>query len=282
MADVVLHGISSNSPPGVYVQLDFAQGAATQPTQTYTAVILANCTAGSIGANATAGTVFGPQTLVSLQTTQNAINLFGAGSPAMLMYSAFIAQNKSNPVSVAPVALAGGGTAASQAIAITAAGGSSQSVGVISYSVDGKAPVQTVYGATDSATTIAANMAANINGQVNLPVTASAMTGTLTVTAKTVGLRGNFLRGFAQVNSGSGVTSSVSDPAFFTSGAGSDAAGYTSVLNALAASGVRYYYLIPEAGWDSVDGYANGIITLLQEQVDSLAQPAVGLRERVV
>ena len=282
MGDVNLNGISATSAPGVFAQLDFAQGPASQATDVYSAIILANCSAGSIGASAAAGTVYGPQTLASLQTQQDAINLFGAGSPAMLMFSAFIAQNKSNPLFVAPVGQAGGGTAGSLAVVVTAVGGSSQSVGVLQFQVDGKPPVQVVFQATDSATTIAANLAGAINGQVNLPVTASAVTGTLTVTAKTVGARTNWLRGFANVVSGSGVSVTNGAPAFFSGGAGSDAANYTTVLNALAVSGTRYYYIIPEAGWDSVDGYANGIPEILQAQVDSLAQPAVGLRERVV
>ena len=281
MADVVLQGVPATAPPGVYVQLDFAQGVTGQPTQVYSALILANCTSQGSQASCTPGTVFGPSTLITCQTAQDAINLFGAGSPAHLMFVAFKAKNTNSPLFVAPVAAATG-TQASQALTITAAGGSSQTTGVVQYSVDGKIPAQAVFAATDVAGTIATNLAAAINGNINLPVTAAAVGAVVTVTAKVAGARGNNLRGFGQVVSGSGVTVSVVSPTNFTSGAGSDAAGYTNTLAALASNSQRYYYYIPEAGGDNIDGYVNGIAAEVQSQIDSMALPAIGIRQRAV
>lgn len=285
MADVVLQGVPSTAPPGVYVQLDFAQGQAGAPTQVYSAIILANMTSqGSAFSSFTPGQVFGPNTLVACQTVQDAVNLFGAGSGCALMYAAFKAKNQNTPLFVAPVAAASG-TSASQTVTITVSAG--QTSGVIQYRVDGKNPAQAVFAATDSANTIATNLAAAINGNINLPVTAVASTNTVVVTAKVNGARGNWLRGFAQVISGSGVSVSPSSPAFFTSGAGSDATGYTNTLNALATNSQRYYYYVVEAGFDSIDGYntgltGNGIPAEVQSQIDTLALPAVGLRQRAI
>lgn len=281
MADVVLQGVPATAPPGVYVQLDFAQGATGLPTQVYSALILANCTSQGSQASCTPGTVFGPATLIPCQTVQDAVNLFGAGSPAHLMFAAFKILNPSTPLNVAPVAAATG-TAATQSVTITATGASPQTTGVVQYQVDGKVPAQAVFAATDNATTIAANLAAAINGNTGLPVTATSSAGVLTVTAKVVGARGNNLRGFAGVVSGSGVTVSVVSPANFTSGAGSDATGYTNTLNAIALNGQRYYYVIPEAGGDNIDGYTNGIAAEVQSFIDSQALPAIGLRQRAV
>jgi phage tail sheath gpL-like len=285
MADIVLQGVPSTAPPGVYVQLNFAQGASGAPTQIYSVLFLANFTSqGSVASSFTPGQVFGPTTLVPCQTVQDAINLFGAGSGAHLMLAAFRAKNVTTPVFVAPVQPATG-VAASQVVTIVAngtGGNPAQTVGVVSYRVDGKSPAQAVFQATDTATTIATNLAAAINGNVNLPVTAASAAGVLTVTAKVVGARGNDLRGFAQVVSGSGVTVSVTSPAFFTSGAGSDAAGYTATLAALASNGQRYYYYVCEAGLDNTDGYVNGIPALVQSQIDSMALPDIGLRQRAL
>lgn len=282
VADVVLQGVSAISPPGVYVQLDFAQGETGAPTQIYSAIILANMTSqGSAFAGFSAGQVFGPDTLVPCQSVQDALNLFGPGSPCALMVSAFRSKNKSTPLYVAPVAAATG-TAATQTITITAAGGSSQSSGVVQYSVDGKSPAQAVFAATDSASTVATNLAAAINGNILLPVTAAPSSGSVVVTAKVVGGRGNNLRGFAQVVSGSGVSVSIASPANFTSGAGSDAIGYTDTLNALATNGQRYSRYLPEAGCDNIDGYTNGIAAEVQSQIDQLALPAVGLRQTAI
>lgn len=280
VGDINVLGVSQNSPPGVFTQLDFATGAASAPISQYSVLLYANPLSGTPAASAAAGTVYGPDTLTTMQTTTDIINLAGAGSPAHLMVAAFLQNNKTTPLYYAPVRQASGGTPSELSISLST--GSGQSVGVVRFRVDGKPPVDTVFAATDSPSTIASNMAANINGQINLPVVAVGSGATLVVSSKTVGGRTNWLRGFAQVISGSGVSVSVASPTFFSGGAGSDAANYMDVLNVVASNGVRYYYNVPEAGWDSQDGYSDGIINLLQDQVDSLALPAVGLRERVI
>src|SRR5580692_5577640 len=150
MADVVLQGVSQNSPPGVYVQLNFAQGAASAPVEVYSAIILANPVAGTPAASTAAGTVYGPTTVVSMQTQADINSLAGNGSPAALMVAAFLAQNKSSPLFYAPVQQASG-TSGSLAITVSVSAG--QSVGVVRFRVDGKPPVDTVFAATDSAST---------------------------------------------------------------------------------------------------------------------------------
>lgn len=282
MSDINVQGVTSLNAPGVYVELDFGDGISGAPTQSYNALILGNMTSqGSAFAGFVPGQVFGPGTLVPLQTSQNANDLFGPGSGPALMFAAFRSRNKTSPLSVAPVAPATG-TAASQAITVTAAGGSNQTTGVIQYQVDGKNPAQAVFSSTDTATTIASNLAAAINSNISLPVIATSSAAVLTVTAKVVGGRGNDLRGFGSVISGSGVTVSINSPSFFTSGAGSDASGYTATLNALSMNNQRYYYVVPEAGADFVDGYTNGICAEIKSYIDTQAQAGVGLRQRAV
>src|SRR5260221_4713 len=156
-------------------------------------------------------------------------------------------------------------------------GGPATQSGVIRCNVVGDTPVDTGFLNGDSATTVAANMAININSQTYLPVTASANTGTLTLTAKVKGARGNWIRASARTLSGSGITSSVQRQTYFTNGAGADS--YTNTLNYLATNGIRYYYYISEAGYDSVDSTQ---FEAIQASIDTLSQPTIGLRQRAV
>lgn len=294
-ADITLPGVSSLAGPGVYVSLTIPGSQSGAPSSQYTALLLANGLSGSIAnaaATATPGTLYSTNTLVPVNTVQDVINLFGSGSPMHLGYSAFRAKNPNTPVTLAPIEVISSGTAASLTITITAAGAPNQTSGLVQFLVDGKTPVQANYvggSSPDSATTIAANLAAAINANGFLPVVATSASAVLTVTAKVKGQRGNFLRGFAQVVSGSGVSVSVTSPTFFTSGAGSDSASYAAVLSAISETSNRFYYYIPEAGYDSVDGYnsttgsfTGGPVALVQEQIDSMALPAVGIRQRVI
>lgn len=277
-------GIPAFAPPGIYTYLTFANGGSGGSLQNYTNLILANITSQGSASGFTPGVVYGPDTLVSLQTVSDAVSLFGPGSPAHLMYAALRAKNALATIYVAPVATATG-TAASQTVSITATGASPQTSGVIQYQIDGKQPCQAVYAATDAAPAIATALALAINGNINLPVTASAGSNVVTILAKVVGARGNNLRGFANVVSpGTGVTvaGAVNSPTYLTSGAGSDGAGYANTLNAIAVNGNRYYYVIPEAGGDVIDGYANGIAGTVQNFIDQQALPANGERQRAV
>lgn len=266
-------GLGPNDPPGVYLQVQFAQGQPSIGNARYAAIILANMNQ-AVGTAGVDGYVYGPNTLVGMSSVQDAINLFGAGSPAMRMVNAFMKVNPNTPLYVAPVKTASGGAAATLSIVIT---GPATASGTIRCNIVGDSPVDTGFLSGDTATAIAANMATNINTQVNLPVVASANTGTLTLTAKVVGQRSNWLRGSARVLNGSGVVSSVARQSFFSGGTGSDS--YTNVLNFLATNGIRYYYYITEAGCDSVD---SSQFEAVQAQIDTLAQPTIGLRQRCV
>ena len=237
-----------------------------------------------------AGTVFGPNVPLAsynLQTVSQAIGYFGAGSGAALMYATIRAINPTVPIYVAPVVSATG-TQASQVITVTALANGSvsngQTSGVVQYQVDSKVAAQALVNGTDNQTTIAVNLAAAINSNVNLPVYAVAASNVVTVTAKVPGTRGNDLRGFASVASGSGVTLSgaVNSPSNFTGGAGSDATGYTNVLNALQSQGLRYYYIVCEAGCDYSDGYVNGIPAEVMSFLSTEAEPSQGNRERAL
>jgi phage tail sheath gpL-like len=286
-------GISFASPPGVYDWVTFANGGSGAGSGQYFPLILGNMIQDGYSAafaDFVPGQVFGPnvaQASLNLQTVQQAINFFGAGSGLALMYAQLRAINPTVPIFVAPVAAAVG-TQASQSVTIVALANGSvsngQVSGLVQYQVDGKVPAQALINSTDSQNTIAANLAAAINNNVNLPVTAVAASNVVTVTAKVPGQRSNDLRGFALIASGSGVTLSgaVNSPSNFTGGAGSDLAGYTATLNALETQGIRYYYLVCEAGCDLNDGFINDIPVEIQSFLTVEAEPSQGNRERAI
>lgn len=275
-----LTGVGPNQLPGVYGQINFASGILSLGTSKYVALIVANMRedgSGSAFSNIDGYQIYGPDTVVSMQSVSDALALFGPGSDAALMVSDFMTLNKSTPLYVLPYRQASGGTASTFVLTLT---GSTFTNGAVSLQVGADAPVvTTINGSTDTLTSIAANMANNINASNLLPVIATSALGVLTLTSKQVGARQNWLRAVAHIVSGTGLTLSSSVPTYFSGGAGADTAGLTAALNSLAVNGQRYYYYVSAAGADSVD---TAQFELLQSQVDSLAVPVIGIRQRLV
>jgi phage tail sheath gpL-like len=275
MAEIVLQGVGPNAPPGVYGVVNFAQGSGSLGEGTYDVLLLGNF---SPDAQATAGVLYGPDTAVSLQSSQQAVNLFGDGYALTRGFEQFISTNTSNRVYAMGVSQASG-TQASVSFTITTSG--PQTTGVINFTVC-LTTVGVVFGSADSASTIAANAANAINGNTSLPVNALAVAGVVTLTAKATGGRGNWLRAGAQVISGSGVLVNgvlYTGRAFLTSGAGSDETNYDACIANIIASGRRFYTIVCEAGSDSVDGAIVEDIT--ENLVDFSAQAYVGIRQRL-
>ena len=139
---ITLLGIGPNSLPGVYGQINFAQGQLSLGGSTYSAIILANITSsGSAFSGISNNQVYGPDTQVTMQSVNDAITLFGAGSPAHLMVADFMAVNKSTPLYVLPVAQASGGAAATFTLTLTSSG--TLTNGAVSLQVGPDAPVVT-------------------------------------------------------------------------------------------------------------------------------------------
>jgi phage tail sheath gpL-like len=278
---ITLTGVGPNQLPGVYGQINFATGQLSLGSANYAALILANIRqdgSGTAFGNIDGYQLYGPDTPIVMQQVSDANTLFGPGSPAALMVADFMALNKSTPLYVVPVRQPVGGTAATFTLTVTLSG--TLTNGSISLQVGPDAPVVTTVNASiDTATSIAANMANNVNATNLLPVIATSNAGVLTLTTKTVGARNNWLRAAPKIQSGTGVVLSVSQPAFFTGGAGSDSADLQAVLNSLAVNGLRFYYYVPEAGCDSVDTTQ---FEAVQTQIDALATPVIGLRQRAV
>ncbi|MBS7546245.1 phage tail sheath C-terminal domain-containing protein [Ancylobacter oerskovii] len=116
--------------------------------------------------------------------------LFGAGSMAALMLSAFRRRNTTGEVWVLPLAEPAAGVAASGTIAVTAA---PTAAGTIPLYIAGQS-VPVLVTASDTTAQVATKIAAAIAAKTTLPVTGVASTSTVTLTAKWKGLTGNDIR----------------------------------------------------------------------------------------
>src|SRR5437868_5228265 len=113
--------------------------------------------------------------------------LFGAGSVLAGMFQAWFAQNSFTEVWALPVDDSPAGVAATGSVAF---GGTATASGAIALMVAGRAiPVGVTNG--NNATAVATAVASAVNAIADLPVTASALSGTVTFTAKNKGETGN-------------------------------------------------------------------------------------------
>lgn len=263
-----LTGIPANyQVPGIFLQINYAQGALGGNGETYSAVIYGNkSSAGTAGVD---GYIYGPDTFTPLLSDQDAITLFGDGSELYRMYDAFVTRNPLTPVYVVPVK-SSTGSAAQLEIVIS---GSPTSPGTIRTYFTAQQVVDTGFTTSDTPTTIAANMAVNINSNSHWPFTASASTGTVTLTANCPGLRGNDLQASAQLLNGSGVVSSVVTQTAFTGGTVSD--NNTNALAYVAGLNRRFYVQVSASGTE--DGGTQ--YEALASQISEQALPATGLRQ---
>lgn len=266
MADVVITGLAATDPvPGTYLEINFAQGPASGNESPYEVVILANKTSAGSG---TVGTeIYGPDSAVPLQTEAQAIALFGPGSEAHCMWREFTKVNTDSVLRVVLVAEAGTAATGTFTVATTATG-----VGTIACYVNDEFCEASI-ASGDTATTIAVAICAAINSKSWLPVTASNVSGAVTLTAKNLGIRGNSFRFQPSIRSVTSIATTVSvtvDTAF-SSGATAD--DVTTALATILPS--RLYYIVPAQN-DATN------LGLIKTQVMAQAAPTIGIRQRVV
>ena len=286
-----LPGLDPNGPPGVYGNVNYAQGAISSGTGTYDVLLLGNFGATNLingvqtNTTAVAATLYGPDLQGAiLQTKQDAINLFGDGYALMTMFNDYVSTNPSgNKVYAMPITMASGASA-TYTLTLTVSG--TLTAGQLSINI-GCYNVAVGYSSLDTVTTIAARIASYVAGNPDLPVFATSSVGVVTFTTKTVGLRANWLTFQAStviagtgllLNSGSVITQTV-----FTGGSGSDATAYATAVTALVAKQRRFFNVIVEAGCDNVDGTTNAILSALQSNlIDYQATPTIGIRQRLI
>lgn len=132
--------------------------------------------------------------LTLITSDEQADALYGAGSQLALMVKAFRKNTKSSELWVLPIADDSTADAATGTLTFTVAGTDVTpklaTGGTVRLMISGQScPVNVSAG--DSAADIATKAAAAINAKTNLPVTASASSGVVTLTAKNLGAYGN-------------------------------------------------------------------------------------------
>lgn len=266
-ASIQVLGLASTDPvPGRYIQTSFAQGQNSVGGAAYEALIIATkTTAGT----ATADTViYGPLSSPPLATEDDAIALFGAGSPAHRMWRQFVKVNKTTPLSVICVAESAGVAATGTITFATTAAAS----GVTRVYV-GENYIERSIASGDTPTVTAAAVVALINAQTAWPVTANNVAGVVTLTWKTKGPQGNWGRYSATITSGIGTTVTPSAQTFMSGG--TTAQSYTTALATI--NPFRKYYIIPE---ESPVSGASSNLSAVGSQVSNDALPITGLRQR--
>lgn len=268
-ASIVLPGLASNDPvPGVYVNVAFAQGPATGGATQRPILCIANKITSAGG---TAGTVvYGPDSLIPLQTEDDMITLAGAGSEAHRMFRRIAAVNKDTPVYWVFVAdPAGTAATGTFVIANVATGNGAHRVWV------GDEFVDTAIATGDAVDTIGAAIVVSVNSKTHWPVTAAYNAGsdTVTLTAKQTGPRGNWIRFQCAILSGGtsiATTTTATSDAFLSGGATAD-----SNSTALSTILSKKYYYIVSAAEDATQ------LGALNSQVNTQAAPTTGIRQRV-
>ncbi len=243
-AAIVPVGLTSNEPtPGIFMEVNFAQGQSVGSGLTRAILVLANKL--SAGSATVETVIYGPDTPVQLQTEPQMIALAGAGSEAHRMFRRMAAVTGENgpPIYWLFVTESVGAQATGTiTIATTATGNGTLRIWV------GDEFVDTGIFTGDTATVIATAAVANILAKTHWAVTASNASGVITITAKQAGLRGNFLRYQSAVIAPSpiGTTTSVTNDTFMTGGTTAD-----SNATALATILPRWYYHIVSAAEDA-------------------------------
>jgi len=267
MGAIQITGLPANDPvPGSYIQVSFAQGAASNGSATYGALLMGTKTTSG---SATPDTViYGPNSSPPLVTENDAIALFGAGSPLHRMFNQFVAVNKATPVHAIAITESAG---AASTGTITISGTTASAAGVLRVNV-GEGYVERAISVGDTPTATAAAAVALINAQTSWGVTAANTAGVITLTNKVKGPNGNWGRYSATLTAGTGLTVTPSAQTSMTGG--TTAQVYTNALATILP--YRFFYIVAE---DTPAAGASTNLTNIKSQIDTQALPLSGLRQ---
>lgn len=247
--------------PGSYVQVVFGASPNGAGGNTRYVLLLGNKT--------TAGTATADTEEVLLTSAEDARTYFGEGSELHLMAKAAFQMAPAAALKAIAVTAASGGVAATGTITVA---NTATASGTATFWIHGvEIPVAIVVG--DTVATQTTNITAAINAKSpDLLVTASGNTGTgvITITARHVGTRGNFITLRKKVADVGGSTYTLSG-ANLSGGTGTDT--LTAALDTAARSRHHYYALA------SVDTTA---LQAVQTQLDTMAGPLVGKRQQAI
>jgi len=266
---ISLTGLTANDPvPGAYLEISFAQGDAAGSGSPIEVLLMGNML--STGSATADTTVYGPDTIVQLQTEQDAINLFGAGSELHRMFRRFTKVNKDTTVRAIAVTESAGAQATGTFRYVgTATAAGSTRVYVHDEFVD--VAIDNLAIASDVATDVAEEINKQTHWGVTATGTATGIWGFVTLIAKQKGTRGNDIRFMPQISPAIGMTVPTAVDRAMAGGTTDDSS--TTALATINTS--KYYYIVPAAA-DATQ------IDALSDQVATNAAPTTGIRQRVI
>lgn len=276
MSDINI-GVPVDYPvPGDYLQINFGVGPGGGDQGQAAILIIGNKT--SAGSGTVDTEVYGPNSSTPLQNETDMIGLAGTGSEAhriWLRVRRVLDLAETVGVTAPPV----------YAIFPTESVGVAASLDFLIANVSTGTAVLRFYcgddfcdtqvANTEAVDTLGAALAVSINNQTRWPITASYNSGTdtLTVTARQKGPRGNEIRVWAKIISGSTATT-ITNNASTPLASGATADSWTTALATIVST--RYYYIASPSS-DVAGTTYDDLVT----QVLSQALPISGIRQRV-
>ncbi len=217
-------GAGTLRKPGVYSEIDNSKAVRGPQPVTYRRLLIGQKLAAGLAA---------ADALIRITSAAQADTQFGKGSMLSGMVRAAFAIDSYTELQVLPVADSGAGVAATATLAFT---GPATASGTIDLMIAGRrVSVGVISG--DTATAIATEVVAAVTSADDMPVTASATTGTVTLTSRHKGEAGNTLNARVNYYTGqvlpAGVAVTISA---FTGGSGNPDLGA-----ALAALGDEWF-----------------------------------------
>jgi len=266
---ISIPGLSSDDPvPGNYLDIQFAQGEAAGSGSPIEVLLMGNML--STGTATTNTIVYGPDTIVQLQTEQNAIDLFGTGSELHRMFRRFVKINKNTTLRAIAVAESAG----AQATGTIRFVGTATAAGTARLYVHDEV-IEVPVDNLDTSSDVATDLATAINQQTHWGVTAAATaTGTwafVTMTARQRGPRGNEIRYMPGITPNIGLTVATAVDRALADGATADS--NTTALSTINNS--KYYYVVASAT-DATQ------IDALSDQINTNAGATIGIRQRCI
>ncbi len=261
---------ASNPIPGIYAEARYAQGESGGDIGPKKVLI--------IGGKVSAGTITaGTQIVGPLSDEAEFETYAGAGSAGHRMGKRFLKLYKGAALYYVAYTTPAGSAAVDKLIITvgTITGG-----GVVEIVIAGET-CSCSFSTSSTATTIGDAIAADINSRTWLPVTASNVTGTVTITAKAEGVLYNSIRMRAKCTANKGVSvnsSMTSDIAIGTSGEtgaaiGVGTADYTTVCSTIL--GTKFHRII-------VDSQVLGTMDNVVTQINLQAEPTTGYRQQMI
>ena len=242
--------------PGAFIQVSLGVGIRSPGAVPFRILLTGNKTSAGSAANGELKLLSGPD---------DAASYFGPGSELHLMA---IACFKANPTAtVYAIAITSAGTAAAGTLVFGA--GVATTAGTVEVWIRGERVLASV-AVGDSVTVIGEAVEAAINARTDLPVTANNVAGTVTVTAKNTGPRGNRISMRSRVTGAAAVTHTPAT-GYLSAGATMDTP--QAVLDSLAS---QRFHLIVSPHYTSTE------LAIYKSHVSTQAQPLNGQRQRFV